>query len=326
VKRRTFIALLGGAACVRPIVAGGRPSGNVARIGWLSSQPYEGTEFWPVFIEEMRALGWIEGRHFIIETMASEGHNERFPAMVAELLTRNVDVIVAAGTPPAVAAKAATSTTPIVFFFVGDPLNSGLVSGLAKPGGNATGMGGLGPGVYVKMLGLLKEALPSARTIGAFVNSESVVHESYRIELEPAAKNLDVNLRRIGLQAPEQIDAACTAAARENVDALLILGQPFLFREAARVSRLALDHSMPAMAPFVELARAGLMMSFGPRLIDDVRRLPHFLDRILTGTKPSDLPVEQPSRFYLTINLKSVRSLGLIIPQGLLVRADEVIQ
>lgn len=297
-----------------------------ARIGWLSSQLYQGTPLWPPFIAAMQELGWVEGRHYVVDALASEGHAERLPSLARELLQRRVDVIVAGGTPPAVAAKAATATVPIVFISVGDPVRSGLVVGFAQPGGNATGTGGLAPGIYVKQLEILTGAIASARRIAVFVNSGFGMHASFRTELEPAAQRIGVTLHPLELQAPEQLNEAFKSARLERADALLMLGQPFMFREAERLARLAIEAGLPTMSPFVELTKAGVLMSYGSRLVDDMKRIPYFLDRILKGAKPGELPVEQPSRFYLTINQTTARVLKLALSRPLLLRADEVIE
>ncbi len=323
-RRTTLVLIL--AACWQPRLALPQPARKLARIGWLSSGGLVNTpSLREPFIAAMRERGWIEGQNFTIDELFSEGHNEQLPAMAAELVRRKVDVIVTAGTPPTAAARHATSTIPIVFFFTGDPVGSGFVASLARPGGNVTGLGGLGPGP-AKMLELLREAMPRASRIAILFNSGLRFHATAVAEAEQAARRGGVVLAPVELRAPDELEGVFAAMARERPDAMLVLGQPFMFGQGARLAALALEQQLPAIIPFKEVADAGLLMSYGSRVIDDVRRLPHYIDRILKGTPPGDLPVEQPSRFYLTLNMKTARALGLPSRQSMLQRADEVIQ
>ena len=327
-KRREFIVLLGGAACDWPSLAGGQPSGKLARIGWLSSSPYVGSPMWAAFIGGMQERGWVEGRNFIIEPLYSEGRSERFVDLATELVRRKVDLIITEGTAPAVAARqaAATTSTPIVFFYVGDPVGSGLVSSLARPGANLTGTGGLGTWTAAKLLQLLKEVVSQASRVAVFVNSAIPLHLLFRADLEPVARSLGMTLRSVEVRSPDDLDGAFATMTADKIDALLILGQATVLSERVRVAKQALDHRLPTAVPFGEVVEAGVLISYGPKLTDDMQRLPHFVDQILNGVKPGDLPVEQPVRFYLTINQKTAKALGLTIPQALLLRADEVIQ
>jgi len=325
--RRTFIsALAGGWWLGAPLEAPAQQPGKVFRIGWLSSTWAIKHPLWEVFIAGMRELGWIEGQNFTVENLVSEGHSERFPALAAELVQRKVDLIVTSGTQPTTAAKNATTTIPIVFFSAGDPIGSGFVASLARPGGNITGLGGLGSTLVVKQLELLKEAIPKAARIAMMVNSAFPLHTLGRAEVERAARSLGVTLTPVEVRGPDDIDGAFATIAREKVDALLIIGQPFMFAEREKIARLVLEQRLPAMNPFVELAQAGVLMAYAAKLVDDARRLPYYIDRILKGAKPGALPVEQPTRFYLTVNLKTAKAIGLAIPQSTLLRADEVIQ
>ncbi len=298
--------------------------GKVYRIGWLSSAPYAVPL--DVFNQGMRELGWVEGRHYTVESLYTEGRYERAPALAAELVQRKVDLLVGSGSPHTAALKNATATIPILFFYVGDPVGSGFVASLARPGGNVTGLGGLGPGLHAKQLELLREVVPKVSRIANLFNPALPFHAAIAAEVEPAARRLGVTLRPIELRSPDDIDAAFATLAREPVDALQIFGQGFLFAHGARVAKLAIEQRLPAIIAFQEGVRDGILMSYGSKFIDDLRRLPYFVDRILKGAKPADLPVEQPSRFYLTINQKTAKALGLVIPQNVLLRADEVIQ
>jgi len=322
-ERRTFIGAVALCVLTAPLGAQVQRAQKMYRIGWLAgTAPPD--EHWKVFIEGMRERGWIEGQNFTFERLYSDSQSERFPALAAELVRRKVDIIVTAGTPPTTAARDATTTIPIVFFYAGDPVGSGFAASLARPGGNITGLGGLAPGVSAKTLELLKEAVPKASRIAILVNSSLAVQAASLAEIEAAARRIGVSLSPVEIRAPDELDTAFAAIARERPDALLILGQPFMFPHRARLAALALEQRLPAIISFKEVAEAGLLMSYGALLLDDLRRLPYYIDRILKGAPSGDLPIEQPSRFYLIVNLKTARAIGIAIPQSLLLRADEV--
>ncbi len=298
-----------------------------ARIGWLTSgSPLVPSPGWDAFVEGMRERGYVEARDYTVINLLSEGRNERLPALAAELVQRKVDLIVAGGTLPASAAVKASSTIPVLFYYAGDPVGSGLVTSLARPGGNATGLGGLGAGQHTRQLQLLKDAVPKATRVAMVFNPDFPFHGANRAEVEPAARRLGLTLLPVEMRRPDDIEPAFATMLREKVHALHLFGQPFLFAHAARVAALAVEQKLPAMIPFVEAVRAGLLMSYGSRLIDDLRRLPYYVDRVLKGTPPAELPVEQPTRFYLTINLKTAQAIGVTIPQSLRLQADEVIE
>ena len=277
------------------------------------------------FVAAMRELGWSEGRNYTVENLRYDGNTERLRAIADEAVQRKFDLIICAGTPPAVAAKKATSTIPIVFYFLGDPIGAGLVQSFARPGGNATGLGGLGPGVYAKMLELLKEAAPSIKRITMLVNSTFSLHAGFAADAQAAAVRMKVTLKPVEVRSPEDLDGALATIARDKPDALLILGQPFLIGHGPRLARIAIEQRLPTMVPFDGVVHDGILMSFGSKLVDDVRRIPYYVDRILKGAHPGDLPVEQPTRFYLTINARTAKAIGLALPASLLQRADEVI-
>jgi len=323
-RRRDTLPLL--IALWSTVDARSQQAGKVYRIAWLSNSPYATTLLWPEFVRGMRERGLMEGQNFTVEHLTSEGHSERFAALAAEAVQRKVDVIVCAGTPAAMAARNATTTIPILFFYVGDPIASGFVASLARPGGNVTGLGGLSPAIYVKQLELLKEVVPKASRIAMLFNPTLPHHAAVRADAESAARSLRVTLRRFELRSPEEIDVVLAAVARDKTDALLILGQPFLFPQRDRLARFGIDQRLPAIIAFEEVADAGVLMSYGSRIVDDMRRLPHYVDRIFKGAKPADLPVEQATRFYLTINLRTAKAIGLVIPIALLQRADKVIE
>jgi putative tryptophan/tyrosine transport system substrate-binding protein len=313
------------AFCTVPISTQGQQAGKVYRIAWLSNSSEATRLLWPEFAVGMRERGWIEGQNFMVEHLVSDGHSERFAALAADAVQRKADLIVCAGTPPTTAARNATTTIPILFFFVGDPVGSGFVASLSRPGGNITGLGGLSPAIYAKQLALLKELVPRASKVAMLFNP-AVHHAVARADIESTARNLGVLLRPVELRSPQELDAALATAAGDKTDALLFMGQPLLFDARARLAKFAIEQRLPAIIGFEEVAQAGVLMSYGDRVVDAVRRLPHYVDRILKGAKPADLPVEQATRFYLTINLKTAKAIGLAVPPSLLQRADRVIE
>lgn len=324
--RRTLNCAIAGALLAAGFAGRAQTPGKVYRIGWLSSGPWAGTQPLEVFNQGMRELGWVEGRHYIIDNRYTDGRSERILALAADLVQRKVDLLVSSGSPHTAALKDATATIPILIYAVGDPLGSGFVASLARPGGNVTGLGGLSPGLHAKQLELLRGVVPKASRIANLFNPALSFHAAIAAEVEPAARSLGVTLRPIELRSPDDIDTAFATLAREPVDALLIFGQGFLFEHGARVAKLAIEQRLPAIISFQEVARYGVLMSYGSDIIDDVRRLPYFVDRVLNGAKPAELPIEQPSKFYLTINRKTAKAIGLTIPQSVLLRADEVIE
>jgi putative ABC transport system substrate-binding protein len=324
-RRRDTLMFLA-ASCMTAAAAQAQQAGKVYRLAWLSGTPIMSSAVWPEFVAAMRDLGWIEGKNYTVENLRYEGHSERLPALAAEAVERRFDLIICAGTQPTVAAQRATTTVPIVFYFVGDPVGAGLVATLARPGANVTGLGGLGPGVYAKMLELLTEAAPRARRIAILLNSTFSLHAGFAADAESAARAKKLALIPVEVRSPEDIDGAFARIARNKADALLILGQPFLVGQGTRVATMAIDQRLPTMVPYEGVVPDGILMAYGSKLVDDVRRVPHYVDRILKGASPASLPVEQPSRFYLTINLKTAKAIGLAVPVSLLRRADQVIE
>jgi putative ABC transport system substrate-binding protein len=300
-------------------------SAKVYRIGWLSAGPPIDA-LWKVFIEGLRDRGWIEGRNVAFDIRTSEGRDERFATLAAQLVQRRVDLIVTAGTPPTVAAAKVTTTIPIVFWSVGDPVGTGLVESLARPGRNVTGTGALGPAQAVKTLEILKEAFPKASRIAMFFNDAFPLLVSQRPQIDATARRMDVELTAIQVRGPEDIESAFATVARGRFDALFIVGQPFLAAERVRVAKLALETRIPAISQFNLMTEAGLLMSYGSRFVDDLQRVPDYIDRIFKGAKPGDLPVEQPSTFHLVINLRTAKAIGVVVPPTMVARADQLIQ
>ncbi len=278
------------------------------------------------FRQGLRDLGSVEGKNIAIEVRSAEGKYERLPELAAELVRLKVDVIFASTTPAALAAKQATTTIPIVIGFVADPIGSGLVASLARPGGNITGWTHLGLELRGKYLDLLKEAVPGATRIGVLFNPANPIHGPSLKNVEAAARALKVQLHPVGVQDPEELESAFSALARKRVKALTVLPDGMFLAQGDRIIALAARRRLPAMYGVTELAKAGGLMAYGVDLPDMHRRGASFVDRILKGAKPADLPVQQPTRFYLVINLKTAKALRLTIPRSILLRADQVIE
>ncbi|MEO7852681.1 MAG: ABC transporter substrate-binding protein [Rubrivivax sp.] len=322
-RKLVLAAVAGGLA--RAGSAWAQAPARMAHIGWISIRPLSSLGR-ALFTEAMRERGWVEGTNYVLDALHYDGRAERIPALAAELVQRRPDVIVASGSTPVRPLMQATQTIPIVFLNAGDPMGAGFVSNLARPGGNLTGLGALASGLVAKQLDLLKVAVPRAQRIGLALNPHFRLHAMVLPELLAAAQRLGVELKQVTLRSPDELGPAFAALARERVDALLMLGQPFILGAPAPVAALTQEHRLPTVSHFVELTRAGVLMSYGSTFEDQMRRLPYYLDRILKGTPPGDLPVEQPTRFYLTLNLKTARALGLTLPQSLLLQATEVIE
>jgi putative ABC transport system substrate-binding protein len=271
----------------------------------------------------MRELGWVEGQNLTVERRYAEGHDERLPVLAAELVQLRVDLILALGFHETQAAKAASDTIPIVFIGLGDPVYFGLVTSLAHPGGNVTGLSTMSPELSRKRLELLKEAVPGGRRVAVLTNADA----NYLFaEMTPAAASLGVTLYPCDAPAADELDHAFAAMRTALVDALLVPPPPLFGQQGRRIVELAATSRLPTIYPFRNFVEAGGLMSYGPRLPDLQRRHAYYVDRILKGTKPADLPVEQPTKFELVINLKTAQALGLTIPPTVLFLADEVIR
>jgi putative ABC transport system substrate-binding protein len=320
--RRALLALALGAVSTAGRVQGA--AATVHRIGWLSATHVD--SLWEVFIRGLRERGWVEGRNIEFDRVYSGGFNDRFPALASQLVQRNADIIVCAGTPPALAARDATNRIPIVFWAAGDPVGSGLVDSLGRPGRNLTGTSAAGTTLPVKQLELLKELLPAMTRVAVFTNDTLPLLAIARANVEAVARPLGVTLIPLQVKVPADIDVAFAAIARDRIDALLILGEPFLAGERARLAKLALDQRLPTASPFEIATEAGLLLSYSSRFVDHVQRIPHYVDRILRGAKPAELPVEQPNRFYISINLRTAAALDIKVPASTLARVDQVFQ
>lgn len=331
-ERRKFITLLGGAAIAWPRAAFAQPVTKPSRIGILVTGALDSAEqqaTLDAFRQGLRERGYVEGQNIAIEYRTVDGKIERFPELATELVRLNLDLIVAANTPAARAAKEATTAIPIVVPVMGDPVGDGLVASLARPGGNITGLTFLGPELATKRLELLKQALPTVSRVAALWHpvafSESTTREMMR-KMEAAARTLLVQLQLVEVREAAEFDRAFLAMARERADALIVLPSPMLFTERRHIVDLATRHRLPSIAMAREYAKLGGLMSYGASIRDLFRRAGAYVDMILHGAKPADLPVQQPTKFELVINLKTAKALGLEVPPTLLARADDVIE
>jgi putative ABC transport system substrate-binding protein len=326
-SRRIMLCVIAGGLIAASLDVGAQRTEKVAHIGVLCAVRCEGAAF-DALREGLRSAGWVEGGNLQIEYRAAGGQTDRLPALAQELVDLKPDLIVASSPQPTRAVKNATSTIPIVFIAVADPVRVGLVESLARPGGNVTGAATLVPGGFIaKQLEILKQAVPKATRIAALVNpTNEVARAVFPLEGPPAARQLEVQLQVLEVRAPEGIERAIDAAVQEKADALWVVGDPIFNSPAQRIPDLAARAKLPAMYLLREQVDAGGLMSYGPDFIELYRRGAVYVDKILKGTKPADLPVEQPTKFQLVINLKTAKALGLTIPQSVLLRADEIIQ
>jgi putative ABC transport system substrate-binding protein len=325
VKRREFITLLGGAAAL-PLAARAQQTAKLPIIGFLGqSTPVVESQRLDAFLKRLRELGWTEGRTVAIEYAWGQGSSERFAEIAADFVRLKVDVIVTAGTPNVIAAKQATSVIPIVFAVAGDPIANNLVASLARPGGNVTGLSTVATDLAGKRLELLREAVPGFRRlaiIGNVANSLAVLEMS---EVQAAAARFGLEAAALEIRRAQDI-ALAFEALRGGADALYVVADPLINTNRARIHTLAMGARLPAIYNAKEHVEAGGLMSYGPNFPELYRRAAEYVDKILRGAKPADIPVEQPTKFDLVVNLTTAKALGLDIPPTLLARADEVIE
>jgi putative tryptophan/tyrosine transport system substrate-binding protein len=323
-RRRQFITLLGGAAAVWPLAARAQPA-KVPTIGFLvESTPADLSQRTAVFVQRLRELGWIEGRTVAIEYRWAEGHSERYAEIAAEFVQLQVDVIVTVGSVvPAV--KQATSVIPIVFAISGDPIGMGLVASLARPGGNVTGLSSQAPDLAGKRLELLREVVPGLRRLAIMVNAGYPAAVLDMREIQAAAGTLGLEFATSEIRRSEDIVPGFEAL-KGRADALYVCGDPLTVANRIRINTLALGARLPAIYASREYVEGGGLMSYGPNTPDLFRRAADYVDKILRGAKPGSLPIEQPTKFELIINLVTAKALGLTVSQMLIARADEVIE
>jgi putative ABC transport system substrate-binding protein len=297
------------------------------RLGYLgASSPTLEPEILEAFRQGLRDLGYVEGQSIAIEHRWAEGHEDRLPELATELVGLKVDVIVTTGTPGTLAAKRATQTIPIVMTATGDPLRSGLVTSLARPGGNVTGVSFMSTDLAAKRIELLKDAFPRIARLGVLYNPDEVATTPELRETEKAARTLGVTLDLLQSHRSDELESLFATASREGVDALIVFAHGFAYRNGKRIVELAAQYHRPTMYGYCEFVEIGGLISYGPNLLAVVRRAATHVDKILKGANPGDLPLEQPTKFDLAINLKTAKALGLTIPPSQLARADEVLE
>jgi putative tryptophan/tyrosine transport system substrate-binding protein len=315
------------ALVVGPLAAEAQPAGKVSRIGVLGTSPPVAAVNFQAFRKGLQELGYVEGQHVHLDYRWPEGRREGYPALAAQLAQIRFDVILTISADAARAAKRATDTVPIVFCSMGeDPVQLGMVASLARPGGNATGTVTLSRELEAKRLELLKEAVPGLSRAVVLWNSILPLHPRMLQDVEEAARRLNVRVIPVEWKGPGDIEKAFQLARRERVGGVLALPGPETWRAREQIARLALEHRLPTVGIEPGFAAAGNLVQYGPDLSESCRRAATFVDKILKGAKPADLPVEQPIKFELAINLKTAKALGLTIPQSLLLRADQVIE
>jgi putative ABC transport system substrate-binding protein len=324
-RRREFITLLG-ATAAWPVAARAQQPAKLRTVGFLGSYtPSAASQWTAAFVRRLGELGWIEGRTIAIEYRWAEGRSARAGEIAAEFVRLKVDVIVTSGTPPVLAAKQATPVIPIVFAGAGDPVDTGLVASLARPGGNVTGLSSQTADLAAKRLGLLREVVLGLRRLAIMGNVGNPFTVREMREVQAAASTLDLDVATPEIRRAEDI-APAFDALKGRADALYVCLDPVLITNRSRINTLALAARLPTIYGLRDFVEAGGLMSYGPNLADQFRRAGDYVDKILRGTKPADIPVEQPTKFDLVVNLTTAKALGLTIPESFLLRADEVIE
>jgi len=322
-RRRDFITLLGGAAAAWPLVTHAQQPAKLPTIGCLASgTPEIQGRWWAAFVEQLRVLGWIGGRNVAIEHRWAEGRSERFTEIAAEFVRLNVEIIITDGSTAIAAAKRATPIIPIVFAAAGDPVATGLVVSLARPGGNVTGMSLMSSELGAKRLELLREVLPQLSRVAVLWNLEN----PYSVLTQSAGLTMGIEVRSLEVRGPDDFDTAFEAARGLHPDALITVEDPLTLVHRAPIAEFAAREQLPSIHGTREFVAAGGLISYGASLLDQFRRAASYVDKILRGAKPADLPIQQPTKFEMVINLKTAKALGLTVPPLLLARADEVIE
>ena len=332
--RRACLGTLAGALLAASLAAEAQQVEKVPRIGVLSpgSPPGAGRNptdlavLFGAFRESLRELGYVEGQNIKIESRWAEGNYDRLPSLAADLVRLKVDVIVTYGTPASQAAKRATGTIPIVMAAIIDPVASGLVTSIARPGGNLTGQSMMSPDLVAKQLEILKEVVPKVSRVALLHNPGNPGNAPEVRHAQDAAGALGVRLQPLGARGPAEIDRAFAAMTNEQASAVIVVVDAVLQENRTRITDLAARHRLPAVYGLSEYAAVGGFLAYGPNRLDMFRHAVTYVDKILKGAKPGDLPIEQPQKFELIVNLRTAKALGLTIPQGLLLRADQVIE
>jgi putative ABC transport system substrate-binding protein len=326
-RRRDFITVLGGAAATWPLAAHAQqPAGRVYRVGYLSIASRERL-LHEAFEDGLRRLGYRVGENVTIEYRFANGEMDRLPALAADLVRLGVDVILALSNPPTVATMTATTTLPIVMAGTVDPVGTGLVASLARPGGNVTGLAvDAGGEILGKRFELLKEMIPNLSRLGIMWNPDVVVNRSRQAAMTETARTLGLTTIPVEVRGVDTLEQAFATMTKEHAQAFVVQGDSVLHEYRGQIAEMALRNRLPSAAVATQLAEAGFLLSYGADLFDLCRRAASFADKIFKGAKPADLPVEQPTKFELVINLKTAKALGLDVPPAVLARADEVIE
>jgi len=329
-KRRELVIALGASAIMAPLRSFAQQQAKIWRVGFLSQRHVDLADtdyYFGPFTRGMRELGYVEGKNLVIEWRSAEGKGERLPGLAIELANLKVDIIVGAGAPAVTATQKSGTTIPIVMVGVGDPVGIGLVKSLAHPGGNITGLSNITIDLGPKRLEMLLGVVPRLSRAAVLMNPDSATSHGKALEIiKAAAEKPRVTILPAEARTPQELETAFSMMIREKADALILLLDPFFQQQKNQIVQLAAKHRLPTAAAYGDYVEAGGLMSYGPRLADPFRRAAGYVDKILKGARPGDLPVEQPTKFELVINLKTAKALGLAIPQSLLLRADEVIQ
>ena len=325
ITRAAPAAVLALALIAIPVAAPAQPSPKIGLLS-IGTDPVKPNPVWVQFLKQLGELGYVEGRNIVIERGFAGGQQARLAELVADLARRRVDVVVATGDVENIAAKRGLPTTPIIMMLVQDPVGTGLVASLAHPGGNVTGLTTLAPELYSKRLALLKEALPGVARAGVLLNPTNASSVAGADAMDGAARILGLQLRRLEVREAQGLAEAFGTLTHERLQALVVITDGVTFNQRARIADLAIQKRVPLMCEVREFVVTGCLMAYGPSYGDLARRAAVYVDRILKGTKPADLPVEQPTRFELVINMKTAKALGLTILPSILVRADQVIE
>ena len=323
--RRRLLISLGAGALAAPFGLLAQQQPRIPRIGFLEPLARD-SDHYRAFLRGLRELGYVEGKSIVIEARFADGNLERLPALAEELVKLKVDIIVTQSTPGVRAARQATTATPIVMIAIGDPVGSGFVKSLARPGGHITGLSNIASDISPKLLEMLKAAVPKLSRIAVLVNPANANHAITLKNIQAAAQQVSLKISHIEVRTPGDIESAFAAMAPQRPGAVIVLGDPFFRRQAPQIAGLALRYKLPSASTNRDMVEGGVLLSYGANIADSYWRAASYVDKILKGAKPAEIPVEQPTKIHLTINRKTAKALGLTIPEELLIRADEVIQ
>ena len=326
-RRRLLVSLAAGA--IAPLASLAQAPGKVWRVGFLSVRHLDFVDsdsYYGPFTQGMRELGYVVGKNLVIEWRSAEGDASRLPELAAELVRLKVDVLALAGTPAAIAAQKATTAIPIVIINVGDPVGNGLVKILARPGGNSTALSNMMAELGPKLLEILHSMVPRLKRVAVLVNPSNSSIAIFLKNIQTAAQKIGVEIHPVEASTPGEITSAFALMTRQNVEALIVPREALFTQQKTQIVELAAKHRLPSIGPYAEYAEAGGLMSYGQNARENFKRAAIYVDKIFKGANPGDLPVEQPTRFELAINLKTAKALGLKVPQTVLLQATKVIE